>query len=238
MKSTLCTFVVLAGLAACAQQAETTAAPVRSMVSLRKNPDAWNIPATVISWVNVNGALDAEFLNAAAETFQLELSMPFNVVPLSVEGTLSGTALAAHVRAALPEETKMFVALVRQGGAEPILAAPQSGWSIMDADWVTSAAADEAKTKERMGKQLYRALGFAAGCGVQSTPQAVMYPARTPEDLDTALSRNYHPNNLDALQKSAVAFGMQPMRLKSHDELVALGLVTPRPVKPETTEKE
>ena len=69
-----------------------------------------------------------------------------------------------------------------------------------------------------MRKQIHRALGFAAGAGLQSAPQAIMYTAVTPEDLDHALSSNYHPDNARVIRTMAMAFGMQSIEMKPDND--------------------
>lgn len=212
--------------------------PSPAALALFRNPDAWIVPATHVAFVNHRGAVDAAWLDELAATLQRELRMAVKVVPSDAEGVADSLALAGQVRAALPAEAKVFVVLTRLAG-DPVLASPQKGWAVMNVDWVNAAPADEAKRKERMAKQVYRALGFALGAGLRMEPQAVMHPAASPLDLDSALSHNYHPQNLSVVLTMAKALGVEAIRMKPRAELEALGLLPPRkPAGPATAEKQ
>jgi hypothetical protein len=196
--------------------------------ALFRNPAAWITPATHIALVNHGDAVDAAWLTELAATLQRELRLPVRAIPSTAADPADAFALATQVRAELSADAKVFVVLTKLA-MDPVLASPQKGWSVMNVDWVTKFPADADKLRERMGKQVYRALGFALGAGLRTEPQAVMRAALNAPDLDLAVSHNYHPQNLSIVLTMAKAFGVETIRMKPRAELEALGLLPPRP---------
>lgn len=213
--------------------AEGGAAPkparrVHPMAAVMGNPDAWTEPEFGIALVNEGGAVDeswlAEFTPGLARYCQLR----FDIVPLEAADDASPAALLARAKAAAGEKDKAWI-VFSDDLPEPIVTAPGSGWAILSPAWVRAdAEASEEKTAERMGKQLYRALGLAFGAGYRPEPQAVLRDAPTPQALDEALSKNFHPQNLSVVQAVAARMGIQTRRLKPRAELERLGILPPR----------
>lgn len=233
---------VLAALAVPAQ--ESAAAPdsaekaparprrVHPMAAAMANPAAWIEPEHFIAVVNEGGAADpawlAEFVPTAAKYCQLRME----VVALDAEPDASPAALLARARAVAGDKARAFVVLA-DDFAEPVITAPGSGWAVMSPAWVRGdASADAEKTRERMGKQFYRALGLAFGAGFRIEREAVLRDAPTPASLDEALSRNFHPQNLSVIQTVAKRLGLEMRRLKPRAELESMGLLPTRPPKP------
>ncbi len=201
---------------------------VHPMAALMNNPDAWTEPEFGIALVNEGGAVDEAWLEAFTPGLARYCQLRFDVVPLEAADDASIGALLARAKAAAGEKDKAWI-VFSDDVAEPIVTAPGSGWAILSPAWVRAdAGADKDKTAERMGKQLYRALGLAFGAGYRLEPQAVLRDAPTPQSLDEALSKNFHPQNLSIVQAVAARMGIQTRRLKPRAELERLGLLPPR----------
>lgn len=242
-RRTLAALTALVPVLAAFAQAPAPAAPdaakpapprrVHPMAALMANPAAWVEPEHFIAVVNEGGAADAawlaEFLPAVEKYCQLRLQ----IVELDAAPDASPAALLARARAAAGDNARAFLVLA-DDFAEPILTAPGSGWAVMSPAWVTAdKSADDAKTRDRLGKQFYRALGLMFGAGFRIEREAVLRDAPTPAALDEALSRNFHPQNLAVVQAVAQRLGLEMRRLKSRSELEAMGLLKPREPKPE-----
>ena len=216
----LCTTLIRYSVAQSSAPSDTPSDPKATVLenpATRPVSPTWIVPETHIAFVNVNDTVDSEWLQELAASMQRQLLLSIKPIPLNVESVGDALTLYATVRKELSDDAKMVVVIAKMGNAKdgiPILAAPQNGWAVMDADWVTSVKADKATTDTRMRKQLHRALGFAAGTGMQSAPQAIMYAASVPEDLDNALSSNYHPDNVTVIKSTAKAKGIEAIRIQ------------------------
>jgi len=205
--------------------------PLNSRRAVLQNPAAWSIPSTHIALVNIDNSVDADWLESVAQSIEKYVRIPVKVVAL--EGKPSNPWEAAQsVRTQLSDDAKLFVVLARfspEVGAPPVLSAPQNGWAVMDVAWMEQGGGDK---PERLAKQVWRTLGFSIGCGLQSRPQAVMFPATKPEEIDEALSNNFHPQNLAVLDMMSQKLGLERIQLKSREELEAMGLL---PLRVETS---
>ena len=206
---------------------------VHPMAALMANPAAWNEPEHYIAVVNEGFSVDAawlaEFLPNVAKYCQLR----FEIVDIEKADDASPAALLARTKAAAGDMARGFLVL-SDDLEEPIVTAPGSGWAIMNPSWVLSdTTVDAEKANERMGKQFYRTLGLAFGAGYRLEKEAVLRDAPTPQSLDEALSRNFHPQNLAIVQSVAERMGLELRKLKKRSELEALGLIPPKK-KPET----
>ena len=206
---------------------------VHPMAALMANPAAWNEPEHYVAVINEGSSIDAEWLAGFLPTVAKYCQIRFEIVELEKADDASPAALLARAKAAAGDMARGF--LVLSGDLEePIVTAPGSGWAIMNPDWVLAdaEAAGAEKTNERMGKQFYRTLGLAFGAGYRLEKEAVLRDAPTPQSLDEALSRNFHPQNLAIVQSVAERMGLELRRLKKRSELEALGLIPPRKKKP------
>lgn len=245
--NTRSTFAVLASLVsaiAAFAQAPAPAAPdagaakparprrVHPMAALMANPDAWVEPEHFIAIVNEGGAADAAWLAEFVPTVGKYCQLRLEIVEIAAEPDASPAALVARARAAAGDKARAFLVLA-DDFSEPIVTAPGSGWAVMSPAWVTAdKEADAEKTKDRMGKQVYRALGLMFGAGFRIEREAVLRDAATPAALDEALSRNFHPQNLSVVQQVAQRMGIEQRHLKPRSEQEALGLIPPRAPKP------
>ena len=206
---------------------------VHPMAALMANPAAWVEPEHFIAVVNEGGAVDpawlAEFVPGIAKYCQLR----FEVIEIAAEADVSPAVLVARARAAAGENALAFLVLANDF-ADPVVTAPGSGWAVVNPTWVRGGeTVDEEKIRDRMGKQLYRALGLAFGAGFRIEHEAVLRDAPTPASLDEALSRNFHPQNLSVIQSVAQRMGLELRHLKPREELESMGLLKPRTPKPE-----
>ena len=206
---------------------------IHPMAALMANPAAWNEPEHYIAIVNEGSSVDADWLKTFIPTVATYCHLRFEIVDLEKADDASPAALLARAKAAAEEKARGFI-ILSGDLPDPVVTAPGSGWAIMNPDWVLSdSEADVEKTNERMGKQFYRALGLAFGAGYRLEKEAVLRDAPTPQSLDEALSRNFHPQNLAIVQSVAERLGLEIRKLKKRSELEAMGLLPPRK-KPET----
>ena len=206
-------------------------------------PEAFTTPSNYVALVNVNGAVDSDWLAQQASAMQRSLMVGVKAVdkgfaaPEGASADLRKQALGA--KEILGPDAKILVILVEGEGIPPVLASPYENWVVMDAGWVKRGGGDADLVNDRMGKRIYQALGACCGAAYHPEREAVMRYSPTPESLDDCLSHNFHPLNSNAFSIVARALGLDPVRLRPRKELVEMGILKPRPAadpKPESPE--
>ena len=199
-------------------------------------PEAFTTPSNYVALVNVNGAVDSDWLEGQAAAMQRSLMVGVKAIdkgfaaPEGAAADLRKQALGA--KEILGTDAKILVILVEGEDLPPVLASPYENWAIMDAGWVKRGGGDEALVNDRMGKRIYQALGACCGAAYHPEREAVMRYSPTPESLDDCLSHNFHPLNSNAFSIVARAVGLDPVRLRPRKELVEAGILKPRAPKP------
>ena len=202
-------------------------------------PEAFTTPSNYVALVNVNGAVDSDWLAGQAAAMQRSLMVGVKAVdkgfaaPEGASADLRKQALGA--KEILGPDAKILVILVAGEGIPPVLASPYENWVVMDAGWVKRGGGDAAVVNDRMGKRVYQALGACCGAAYHPEREAVMRYSPTPESLDDCLSHNFHPLNSNAFSIVARAVGLDPVRLRPRKELVEMGILQPRPAKTQDT---
>ena len=205
-------------------------------------PEAFTTPSNHVALVNVNGAVDSDWLEEQAAAMQRSLMVGVKAIdkgfaaPEGVSADPRGQALGA--KEILGSEAKIVVLLLDAPGLPPILASPYENWVVMDAGWVKHGGGDAALVNDRMGKRIYQALGACCGAAYHPEREAVMRYSPTPESLDDCLSHNFHPLNSNAFSIVARAVGLDPVRLRPRRELVEMGILHPRHAEPKGEKPE
>lgn len=199
------------------------------------NPAAWNEPEHFIAIAVEGDCVDGDWLKGFVPGLIKDCQLRFELVPLEAKDDASSAALLERAVAASGEKARAYI-LFSTDLKEPIVAAPGSGWAILNPAWIQSDKSVDAETLNvRMGKQLYRAIGMAFGAGFRLEPEAVLRDAATPANLDEALSKNFHPLTLSVIQTVAQRMGLEIRRLKPRSELIELGILpAPKPKAPES----
>ena len=203
-------------------------------------PEAFTTPSNYVALVNVDGAVDSDWLEGQAAAMQrsLMVGVKAKTVELS-EGAANALAdrraFAKNLFGTMPE-AKILVILADGEDLPPVLASPYENWVVMDAGWVKRGGGDAALVNDRMGKRIYQALGACCGAAYHPEREAVMRYSPTPESLDDCLSHNFHPLNSNAFSIVARALGLDPVRLRPRKELVEMGLLQPRHAEPKAKE--
>ena len=203
-------------------------------------PEAFTTPSNYVALVNVNGAVDSDWLAQQASAMQrsLMVGVKAKTVELSEEAAdalADRRAFAKNLFGTMPE-AKILVILADGEDLPPVLASPYENWVVMDAGWVKRGGGDAALVNDRMGKRIYQALGACCGAAYHPEREAVMRYSPTPESLDDCLSHNFHPLNSNAFSIVARALGLDPVRLRPRKELVEMGLLQPRHAEPRAKE--
>ena len=242
MKAILASLLLAAALPAAAQTAAPAAeAPAPAAQAPARParrplpPEAFTTPTNFVVLVNVNGAVDPAWLEGQAAAMQRSLMVGVKAVSMEEKNPAPvrpGREFALGLFDLVPD-AKILVILAEGEDLPPILASPYEHWVVMDAGWVKRGGGDAALVNDRMGKRIYQAIGACCGAAYHPEPQAVMRYSPTPESLDQCLSHNFHPLNLNAFSIVARAVGLDPVRLRPRKELVELGIIKPRPPKPE-----
>lgn len=203
-------------------------------------PEAFTTPTNFVALVNVNGAVDSDWLEEQAAAMQRSLMVGVKAIdkgfaaPEGVAADLRKQALGAQE--VLGPEAKIVVLILDAPDLPPVLASPYENWVVMDAGWVKRGGGDAALVNDRMGKRVYQALGACCGAAYHPEREAVMRYSPTPESLDDCLSHNFHPLNSNAFSIVARAVGLDPVRLRPRKELVEMGILQPRAPKPQPEE--
>ena len=229
--------------------AQQPAAPRPSRRALP--PEAFTTPTNFVVLVDLSGEvrlgrgkdgawLPENWLEEQAAAMQRSLMVGVKAVSLEEKNPAPvrpGREFALGLFDLVPD-AKILVILAEGEDLPPILASPYEHWVVMDAGWVKRGGGDAALVNDRMGKRIYQAIGACCGAAYHPEPQAVMRYSPTPESLDQCLSHNFHPLNLNAFSIVARAVGLDPVRLRPRKELVELGIIKPRPPKPEEEKQD
>ena len=247
MKAILASLLLAAALTAAAQTAAPAAeAPAPAAQAPARParrplpPEAFTTPSNFVALVNVNGTVDPAWLGEQAAAMQRSLMVGVKAVSMEEKNPAPvrpGREFALGLFDLVPD-AKILVILAEGEDLPPILASPYEHWVVMDAGWVKRGGGDAALVNDRMGKRIYQAIGACCGAAYHPEPQAVMRYSPTPESLDQCLSHNFHPLNLNAFSIVARAVGLDPVRLRPRKELVELGIIKPRPPKPEEEKQD
>jgi hypothetical protein len=225
----------VAAVAASADETPAPAAPAAAPKPARRAlpPEAFTTPSNYVALVNVNGAVDSDWLaeQAVAMRRSLMVGVRAKTIRLSegAEAALPDRRAFAKGLFDTMRDAKILVILAEGEDLPPILASPYENWVVMDAGWVKRGGGDAALVNDRMGKRVYQALGACCGAAYHPEREAVMRYSPTPESLDDCLSHNFHPFNANAFSIVAHAIGLDPVRLRPRKELVEMGLLQPRP---------
>ena len=138
-------------------------------------------------------------------------------------------AFVKAIRAKHDDKAKIVLVISQEPGMTPILAAPYEYWAMMDASWVKAGGGDDATINLRMGKRLFQCLGHCIGAGYRQEREAVMRYTPTPAALDDCLSHGFHPLNSNIFFLVQNAIGLEGIRLRPRKELIAEGILKPRP---------
>ena len=198
-------------------------------------PEAFTTPSNYVALVNVNGAVDSDWLAQQASAMQRSLMVGVKAVSLEEKNPAPvrpGRDFALGLFDLFPD-AKILVVLAAGEGLAPVLASPYEHWVVMDAGWVKRGGGDAALVNDRMGKRIYQALGACCGAAYRPEREAVMRYSPTPESLDDCLSHNFHPLNANSFMVVAREVGLDHIRLRPRQELVELGILKPRPPKPD-----
>ncbi len=209
-------------------------APARHARRRGMPPEAFTTPTNFVYLVNVGGAVDSGWLAEQASSMQRSLQAGVKAVDApAFTAAADARAVALRFLSSTPDAK---LALLVADGADlpPVLASPYEGWALMDAGWVKrGAAASPELERERMGKRVWQTLGALCGAAYRPEREAVMRFSPTPQSLDDCLSHNFHPMNSNSFSMVARAVGLDPVRLRPRAELVELGILKPRPPRPE-----
>ena len=221
-------FAVAQDVPAPAAPAAQPAAPARRGLP----PEAFTTPSNHVALVNVNFAVDQDWLEGQAAAMQRSLMVGVKAVALETKGPLGpiGRDWAMGWFKTDPD-AKILVILAEGGDLPPVLASPYEHWVVMDAGWVKRGGGDAALVDDRMGKRIYQALGACCGAAYHPEREAVMRYSPTPKSLDDCLSHNFHPLNANAFSIVANAIGLDTIRMRPRQELVELGILKPRGAK-------
>ena len=214
-----------------APAAEPAARPARRALP----PEAFTTPTNFVALVNLDGAVDEAWLKEQAAAMQRSLMVGVKAVSLEEKNPAPvrpGRDFALGLFDLFPD-AKILVILAEGEDLPPVLASPYEHWVVMDAGWVKRGGGDAAVVNDRMGKRVYQALGACCGAAYRPEREAVMRYSPTPESLDDCLSHNFHPLNANSFMVVAREVGLDHIRLRPRQELVELGILKPRPPKPD-----
>lgn len=191
-------------------------------------PEAFTTPSNYILVVNLDGAVDDQWLTEECELMKKQLRV--SVVAEKAEGETGSEPrkFIEAVRARHEDKAKIVLVLSKETGLTPILTAPYEYWVVMDAGWVKAGGGDDATVNLRMGKRLFQALGHCIGAGYRQEREAVMRYTPTPAALDDCLSHGFHPLNSNIFFIVQKAIGLDDIRLRPRKELIDMGILKPR----------
>lgn len=191
-------------------------------------PEAFTTPSNYILVVNLDGAVDDQWLAEECELMKKQLRV--SVIAEKAEGETGSDPrkFVESLRAKHDGKAKMVLVLSKEKGLTPILTAPYEYWAVMDADWVKAGGGDDETVNLRMGKRLFQALGHCIGAGYRQEREAVMRYTPTPAALDDCLSHGFHPLNSNIFFVVQKAIGLDDIRLRPRKELIDMGILKPR----------
>lgn len=192
-------------------------------------PEAFTVPKNYVLVVNHKGAVDDKWLEGECDLMrkQLRVAVRFE----DADGMIGNDprAFVKAIRAKHDDKAKIVLVISQEPGMTPILAAPYEYWAMMDASWVKAGGGDDATINLRMGKRLFQCLGHCIGAGYRQEREAVMRYTPTPTALDDCLSHGFHPLNSNIFFLVQNAIGLEGIRLRPRKELIAEGILKPRP---------
>lgn len=102
------------------------------------------------------------------------------------------------------KDVALVIAVVNEKGQPPVLLSPDQGWIKVNLDFLLSDNPDEARLKERMSRQMWRATGMIFGAGYsQQFATSVMQPVRKLADLDAITGHTYATDTVQTIFKTA-----------------------------------
>ena len=209
--------------AAPAAQSATEAVPRR--VSPLADPRAWVTPDHFVAIVREGDA--GQLAGIAAEISKYcKIRVETVAMPEAADASLPD--LVARAKAAAGEAA-LVVVVISPDVPEPLMAAPDSGWSALNPDWIGSDGADGEVLDTRLQRQVFRAVGMTLGAGFRPEPKSLMHVVRKPADLDEIENCRFHAQSFIAMHAVAQQIGLEIIRPKPRKELEALGLLPPRP---------
>ena len=104
-----------------------------------------------------------------------------------------------------------MLALVDLPGAASLSVYPEEAIAVVNAA-ALKGAGDPVKLRMRLGKEIWRAFGFALGGYAQPLPGCVLQPVYSVEELDALKGNQLAPNRLNGVYRSAGRLGLHSDR--------------------------
>ena len=165
-----------------------------------------------VRFVNVQDKISSAILFEVAEEVKKNL-----LLPVEVSATSAGKDIFS-IASKTMAMTRTGVAVVVLGAEfdTTILAAPEAGWAIVNVNALLTDNPDTPKAQNRLRKELWRALCFAAGGGFSSMKPCVVQPTKTLSELDALFYPLPSPMQHNAIIDAAKARGVQSIKINTY----------------------
>ena len=165
-----------------------------------------------VRFVNAQDKIPSTALIEVAEEVKKNLLLPVEVSTISASNDIFSAASKTMATA----RTGVAVVVLDGKFDISILTAPEAGWAIVNVNALLSDNPDAQKAQNRLRKELWRALCFAAGGGFSSMKPCVVQPTKTLNELDSLVYSLPSPMQHNAIIDGAHARGVQSIRINTY----------------------
>ena len=110
------------------------------------------------------------------------------------------------------------VGLVVDANLPTLLAAPESGWAIVNVMKLAEGCRDDKVLASRVRKEILRGLAFATGCAYTTVADPLMRDVVKPSDVDALRSEEFGFEIRNRFSVSAPLYGLKPWYQATYDE--------------------
>ena len=128
---------------------------------------------------------------------------------------------AAGLMADVDAQAAVF--LVDDEDLPALLTAPEAKWAIVNIAALSSDKPDDEKLRLRVTREIWRALAYACGAGISTTPHCVMNPCYSLADLDAVDSDMISMEPFMTMRDAFPKMGISPFRRVTYKVAVQEG---------------
>ena len=156
----------------------------------------------VVQVVNLQKIFDDDHFQSTVVELRKKFFYPFSTNSLATSGKVDPNAVAR-------------VTVVAKDDAPALLCAPEECWAEVNVKALAADNPNDYTLRTRVVKEMWRALGFALGCGNSAVLPCIMDDARTLKEID-ALPKLFGPESGSKINCTAQNRGAQLRRITTY----------------------
>ena len=165
-----------------------------------------------VKFINTQDKIATSIIGDVAEDVRKNLLLPVEVC----NTTTSEDIFLSASRAMNRPYTGVAILILDTKVETPIFVAPEAGWAIVNVNALLIDNPDQQKAKNRLKKELWRALCFATGGGFSAVKPCVVQPTKSLHELDSLTYPLPSPMQHNTIIDGAKRRGILPIKINTY----------------------